>query len=640
MLKKKERLYKQAKRTKNWTNYRHLQKDCRRAFRKAEWEYIQNTIEDGLSKNDSKPFWRYIKAKRQDNIGVAPLKSKGSLVCESKNKADILVNQFRSVFTQEQKGKPRLPELPQHNPIEDLQIREEGVKKLLQNIKIAKAPGPDQIPNRILKECANELAPGLTAIFQLSVDSGCLPSDWTNANVSPVYKKGDKHLAENYRPVSLTSVPCKLLEHIICKHLLKHLEKNKILTNLNHGFRSGYSCETQLVVTLQDLCRNYDNGKQTDIAILDFSKAFDTVPHPSLLYKLQSYGVKGNLHSWLQNFLTKRLMRVVVDGEESVEVPVDSGVPQGTVLGPVLFLCHINDLPASVKSQVRLFADDCLLYRTINSYSDHHILQADLKTLEEWANTWGMRFNAKKCYILSIRNKSSFFYNLDNHILQKVNSNPYLGVTFTDDLSWTTHINKIVKKANSTLGLLRRNLRSCPQSCRRTAYVSLIRSTLEYSCLVWDPYKQGDIDSLENVQKRAARFITQNYRDRNPGCVSEMLSRLQLPPLQERRKQQRLTFLFKVVRGLVPAVPPEKFIQQQKSKRQVKQRVNKDFTSSATVRNITRNNSQCFTVECTKTPVYKYSFFTRTVIDWNNLDDNTIQSSTVNEFRGKLPTAD
>lgn len=243
--------------------------------------------------------------------------------------------------------------------------------------------GPDQIPNIVLKTCAKTLAPGMTKIFQKSIDCGELPDDWLSANVAPVYKKGDVHKAENYRPVSLTSVTCKLLEHIICKHILTHLEKYNILTSLNHGFRSGYSCETQLIVTLNDLLQSYDQNKQTDVVILDFSKAFDTVPHDKLMYKLEKYGIKGDLHKWLTSFLTKREMRVVIEGEQSNKAVVESGVPQGTVLGPLLFLCHINDLPECVKSQVRLFADDCLLYRQIKNREDHILLQNDLTCLEK-----------------------------------------------------------------------------------------------------------------------------------------------------------------------------------------------------------------------------------------------------------------
>ena len=176
---------------------------------------------------------------------------------------------------------------------------------------------------------------------------------------------------------------------------------------------------------------------------------------------MRQYGVDGNINACLCEFLTNRKMRVVIEGVESEAVPVDSGVPQGTVLGPLLFLCHINDLPDSVKSTVRLFADDCLLYRQIKSREDHISLQYDLQNLETWAKTWGMRFNDKKCYIMSINNKSTHFY-------------PYLGVTISEDLKWSSHISKITKKANSTLGFLKRNLKHCPLNCRMTAYISLI----------------------------------------------------------------------------------------------------------------------------------------------------------------------
>ena len=175
-------------------------------------------------------------------------------------------------------------------------------------------------------------------------------------------------------------------------------------------------------------------------------------PHGKLLHKLEKYGINGNLHSWLEMFLTKRHMRVVVDGDFSDSLTVDSGVPQGTVLGPLLFLCHINNLPDCVKSQVRLFADDC---------------QKDLEALEKWASDWGMRFNAKKCYLMSFNSKSSHFHTLNNHILQKVKQNPYLGILISEDLKWEPHLIKITKKANSTLAFLKRNLRHCPEPCRK-----------------------------------------------------------------------------------------------------------------------------------------------------------------------------
>ena len=182
--------------------------------------------------------------------------------------------------------------------------------------------------------------------------------------------------------------------------MLNHFEKHNILTSLNHGFRSGYSCETELLITMDDLMKTYDKGIQTDVAILDFSNAFDTVPHVKISLKLKSFGIHEALLYWLSHFLTERTMRVLCEGSNSSETKVESGVPQGTVLGPLLFLCHINYLPECISSQVRLFADDCLLYRPIRNDKDKMALH--LHALEQWAEKWGMRFNAKKCYIMHI----------------------------------------------------------------------------------------------------------------------------------------------------------------------------------------------------------------------------------------------
>ena len=207
-------------------------------------EYVNKIIQDGLKNNNINPFRKYIKSKRQDNVGTPSLKKNGTLINDGKEKSNIFVDQFRSVFTKMTSKKMPAMENKCKKELPPLVITVNGVIKLLSNINISKSTGPDKIPNIILKNCAQQIAPGMCAIFQKSLDSEELPEDWINANITPVYKKGDVHLPENYRPVSMTSVSCKLLEHIICRHLMDHLEWNKILTNLNYGFRSGYSCET------------------------------------------------------------------------------------------------------------------------------------------------------------------------------------------------------------------------------------------------------------------------------------------------------------------------------------------------------------------------------------------------------------
>ena len=419
--------------------------------------------------------------------------------------------------------------------------------------------------------------------------------------------------------------------------MLKHFDKNKVLTHLNHGFRSGYSCETQLAVTIDDITQNFERGQQTDVIILDFSKAFDMVPHKLLLHKLDHYRIRGQLHKWLEHFLTKRTMRVVVDGQSSQAADVLSGVPQGTVLGPILFLVHINDLPERVSSSVRLFADDCLLYRVIRDMQDHLALQEDLQNLENWATEWGMKFNATKCYTLPIKQKTSFMYQLDNTFLKEVSSNPYLGLNISDDLTWNFHINSMCKKASSTLGFIRRNLQRCPKETRLSAYVSLVRSTLEYGAVKWDPFTQNQIEKIERVQRQAARFIHNDYKSREEGIMTKMLKDLDLPTLQQRRKVLRLTFLFKIAENLVPAIPPENYLKPIKNKRNIKAKYFSDCISKNVVENYETNNSRPFKIlEAKNSQQYKNSFFVRTISDWNKLDNSIVNAGSVDCFKARL----
>jgi hypothetical protein len=251
-----------------------------------------------------------------------------------------------------------------------------------------------------------------------------------------------------------------------------------------------------------------------------------------------------------------------------------------------------------------------------------------------------MRFNAKKCYLLSSRNKSSHFYTIGTQILQQVQDNPYLGVTFSDDLTWKTHITNITKKSNSTLGFLRRNLRHCQLSCRKNAYLALVRSRLEYASIIWDPHLQGDIDRLERVQRSAARFIKKDYRSREEGCVTSMLKDLELPPLQDRRRHQRLTFLYKVVEGHVPAINIEHYLKSQRVKRTIRAKQFEDYTHNNIVLKSVNNNSKCFDSIFAKSDNFKQSYFPRTVLDWNKLCDSVVEADTIQCFKTLVATSD
>ena len=338
------------------------------------------------------------------------------------------------------------------------------------------------------------------------------------------------------------------MEHIIASNLSTHLNKHNVLYELQHGFREKRSCETQLIQLVEDLGRQLSLGKQTDLILLDFSKAFDKVNHLKLLYKLSCFGVKGNTLNWIQSFLIGRTQTVVLDGESSEEVKVTSGVPQGSVLGPLLFLLYINDLPENIQSQVRLFADNTAVYLTVTNMQDSQVLQSDLESLQHWERTWDMEFNPGKCQVIHItRSKSPVKsrYFMHNQELESVDAAKYLGVTISKDLSWNTHINNITSTANKTLGFVKRNVVAKNKDIKTMAYNSLVRPQVEYASVVWSPYTKDNINKIEKVQRRAARWVTNDYSSYS--SVTDMLSNLGWRSLENRRTDTRLAMFYKIV---------------------------------------------------------------------------------------------
>ena len=408
LFRRKQRAYNMAQRTnrqEHWDKFSQLRKESQKQCNLAKSQYLAKRVS---TDNDSnrKNLFKIIKNTKSDNSGVSTLVQEGKSLSSPKEKANALNQQFSSVFSPVSNIVPDLGQ-PKFPKIEDITITVKGVQKLMRNSKPNKSSGPDNIPARFLKETADELAPALTLLFQASLSQSKIPSDWRHARVAPLYKAGKNNRSKpaNYRPISLTCLLCKAMEHIVCSHLMGHLDKHNILTDFQHAFRKGRSCETQLILTVNELAKSLNEGKQVDCILLDFAKAFDKVSHQSLLAKLNNYGVQGSTLLWIRDFLHARTQVVVVEGEESDVAPVTSGVPQGTVLGPALFLVYINDLPEGLACTPRLFADDCLLYRVIDSDADTEQLQPELLQLESWESRWVREFAAEKCQVLTITRK-------------------------------------------------------------------------------------------------------------------------------------------------------------------------------------------------------------------------------------------
>lgn len=611
LIKKRNNLHHKAKQTGKENikaRSKQVKHQVQKQIRKSFWNYIDGLVsfdDDDDFKFQRPPkqkrLFQYVKSLRKDSSGIASLKSNGSLITDPIEKADLLNKQYESVFTKEPDGS--LPDLgpSPHPQMNTPFITTPGISKLLSQLKPDKAPGPDNITARVLKELHKEIAPILTTIFQISLTQGKLPKQWKEANVIPIFKKGSKYLPSNYRPVSLTCIICKVLEHILVSSIMTHFENHNILHPNQHGFRKKLSCETQLIELTNDLAKSLDNRTQTDLLIMDFSKAFDKVPHKRLISKLSWLGITGPTLSWISDFLHDRTQRVLLEGETSTPRPVTSGVPQGTVLGPILFLAYINDLPSSIKhSNIRLFADDCVLYKQILSPSDSDLLQQDLSAVQDWETTWLMEFNVDKCFTMRCTHSKKPIPNdywLHSKPLQLVEDTKYLGVTLANDLTWRKHISKTVGQASKTLNFLNRTLKITSTKTKAQAYKALVRPKLEYASSVWDPHHKVWIDALERVQNRAARFATNRWH--NTSSVTNMKEHLGWEPLQARRKVTRLIMFYKINFNLVYIHLPTYF-----------------QLSSNTLRT---HHSFHYMIPAVNKDCLKFSFYHRTIRDWNSL---------------------
>ena len=464
------------------------------------------------------------------------------------DKSNLLNFYFQSVFTTDNGILPNFPSrFPPDTPsvINDIHITPSIISNILRNLKTHSAAGPDRLPPIFYKYTSKTITHPLSIIYRTFIDIHQLPSEWKHSIITPKFKKGDTSNPSNYRPIALTCTACKILESIISSQLNDFLLSHKLLNKQQHGFLKRYSSATNLLDSINDWSISLHNRSSTIVAYVDFQRAFDSLSHNKLIHKLISYGISGNLLYWIQSFLNNRTQIVRVGNHLSNPCPVSSGVHQGSVLGPILFLLFINDVTDSFQDTIsaKLFADDIKIYTTLTHPSDYTSFQSHLDLIHAWSSTWQLPKSHSKCNILEIGKRfqpiNNHTFNISSIPLTSLQSIPDLGITIENTLTFNNHIQCIVTRANQRAHLIHRCFLSKDTNSLIRAFKVYVRPLLEYITPVWSPYEIGLINSIESVQ----RSFTKRLPGLRDTSYADRLSILKLQSLEHRRLITDLIYL-------------------------------------------------------------------------------------------------
>ena len=474
---------------------------------------FEHQLIDSFAHHNSNKIYSYIRSLSKQRSLPPVMFFDEDDACTIQQKVELFNRFFHSVFSTPTLNLPSIESLPPPslNCLSQISISESDVLKVLKTLDPAKASGSDGIGCSLLKYGCYALFSPLFHLFSMCLLQHDIPTEWKLHTISPIFKAGDKTSIKNYRPISLLSCSSKVLERLIYNKIIDFVLAS--VSPFQFGFLPGRSTTQQLLLFLNYIL---ESDTCTDAVFLDFQKAFDKVPHSELLLKLWSFGITGDLWLWFRSYLSNRHHCVSISGCHSSVLPVLSGVPQGSILGPLLFVIYINDLPLSVLfSHTLLYADDTKCSNKVASSIDAANLQSDITHVSSWCKAWGMAFNVNKCkhvrFLPSRCVSAPPTYFIDQSCIQSANHYKDLGVIINDDLTFSKHYDRIVSNAYKTLGVLRRTFYSTTISAKKKLYLSLIRSQLTYGSQLWHPHLLKDISALERVQRRATKYITGDY---------------------------------------------------------------------------------------------------------------------------------
>jgi hypothetical protein len=596
------------------SDYKATCKAVKKATKRAVIDYERLLVNE---KKNNKRLYGYAKSKQKTTKTISEMRGEdGRKTTCGGEISNILNNYFKSVFVIESdQGLPTF-EMRTEARISEVSIDVGELADRLSKLDPHKAPGDDGIHPHVLSRCSSACAVPLAMIFNKSLQSGVIPEKWRLANVTALHKKGSRLDPGNYRPVSLTSVMCKVLERIVRDTLLDYLYANHLIAKEQHGFVRNKACITNLLESLDIITNSLAYKLWIDLILLDFAKAFDKVPHGRLVHKLRAYGITGVLLEWLADFLRNRKQRVVMGEHMSGWETVTSGVPQGSVLGPLLFVIYINDLPECVTNfPIKLYADDSKIIAEINNEDDSRKLQEDLNAVVNWTDKWLMRLNYDKCKVMHLGKKNSkqAYYMHDSltgftHTLSMTEKERDLGITLSSDAKWHAHASKIASKANSTLGWFKDAFMCRDANLWKKLYMTYIRPHLEFAAPAWNLYSKGDIRLVEQVQRRATKV---SHALKSLGYEAR-LERLGLTTLEARRTRGDCIQLFKLLGR-------QEEVNWHRGPRVIEPRYGRRMRLQ---REIVLNCAQ------------RYNFFSNRVVgSWNSLPDAVTSSTSINSFK-------